>query len=135
MNKTVRIIAVTLLILLGISAIYGGGAFILDPSGKLIGMPVSHLEHSPFDSFLIPGLILFLFNGVSSLVIAVITLKRNNYAPILIMLQGIVQVIWIIVQVAMIRSTSALHYICFTVGVLLIISGYKLYKEMRHLKK
>jgi hypothetical protein len=54
-----------LLSFLGISAIGGGGALIISPSGKLLGgLPLSILEQSPFDDFLVPGIILFLVLGI-----------------------------------------------------------------------
>ncbi len=49
---------------LSISGLYGGCTLILDPSGALMKMPVSVLEHSPFRTFLIPGLILVSLLGV-----------------------------------------------------------------------
>lgn len=132
MYKSIRIIAVILLILLGISAIFGGGAFIIDPSGELIQMPVSLLEHSPFSTFLIPGLILFLLNGVSSIVIAVFVIRVYRYYPELVIFQGIVQDLWIVAQLIMIQSISVLHYVFFTVGSLLIISGAVLRKKSKY---
>ena len=127
--KILRIAATILLIFLGISALFGGGAFIVDPSGSLIQMPLSHLEHSPFKNFLIPGLILFLFNGVSGIVIAILAIRKYRFYT---ELQGIVQDVWIVVQLIMIRSVSFLHYICFTVGTLLIITGVILRKRIKN---
>ena len=130
--KILRIAAIILLIFLGISALFGGGAFIVDPSGSLIQMPLSHLEHSPFKNFLIPGLILFLFNGVSGIVIAILVIRKYRFYPELVVLQGIVQDVWIVVQLIMIRSVSFLHYTCFTVGTLLIITGVILRKRIKN---
>jgi hypothetical protein len=131
MVKFIRFITIVLLFFLGISAIYGGGTLVIDPSGKLLGMPISHLEHSPFSSFLIPGLILFLFNGVSAIIIAVMAIRKHRLFTLLVICQGIVQVMWILIQVAMLRSTSVLHFICFAVGALLIIAGIILRKKAK----
>ncbi|MEI7898596.1 MAG: hypothetical protein WCJ26_16285 [bacterium] len=58
-------ILLVLLSFLGISAIGGGGALIISPSGKLLGgLPLSILEKSPFNDFLIPGIILFVVLGL-----------------------------------------------------------------------
>ena len=58
-------IHISLLLFLGISAIYGGGALIISPSGRLLGgLPLSILKNSPFSSFLVPGIILCLVIGV-----------------------------------------------------------------------
>jgi hypothetical protein len=130
--KILRIAAIILLIFLGISAIFGGGAFIIDPSGELIQMPISLLEHSPFSTFLIPGLILFLFNGVSSIVITILLIRKYGFYTELVILQGIIRDVWIVVQLIMIQSISVLHYIFFTVGALLIISGFILRKKTKY---
>lgn len=70
----------TLLILLaflGISAIGGGGALIISPSGELLGgLPLSILERSPFDNFLFPGIILFVVLGVFPGLIIFALLKK-----------------------------------------------------------
>jgi len=63
--KTVRNILLFLLAFLGLSAIGGVGALIISHSGKLLGgLPLSILERSPFDNFLVPGIILFVVLGL-----------------------------------------------------------------------
>lgn len=63
--KTARNIHLFLLFFLGLSAIGGGSALIISPSGKLLGgLPLSILQNSPFTNFLIPGIILFAVLGL-----------------------------------------------------------------------
>jgi hypothetical protein len=50
---------------LGLGALGGGGLLIISPGGNLIGMPLSMLEKSPFYSFFIPGIILFILLGIA----------------------------------------------------------------------
>ena len=72
-----RNIHLLLLAILGLSAIGGGGALIISPSGKLLGgLPLSILQHSPFDNFLIPGIILFIILGVFPLFIVFALIKK-----------------------------------------------------------
>ena len=60
-----RTIHFLLLSFLGLSAIGGGSALIISPSGKLIGgLPLSILNNSPFNNFFIPGIILFVVLGL-----------------------------------------------------------------------
>jgi hypothetical protein len=59
-TKTARNVLLFLLMFLALGAIVGGGALIPSPSGELLKMPLSNLGSSPFNSFLIPGIILFL---------------------------------------------------------------------------
>ena len=59
-----RIIFLFLLGFLGLGAIGGGLTVIISPSGALVGMPLSMLDESPFTSFLLPGVFLFLVLGL-----------------------------------------------------------------------
>ncbi|OOV13275.1 hypothetical protein [Flavobacterium sp. LM4] len=77
MKKEGQKIHHALLSFLGITAMIGGGALIISPSGKLLGgLPLSILENSPFPDFLIPGIILFVVLGFLPLLIAVALIKR-----------------------------------------------------------
>ena len=48
-------------IFLGLNGLMGGGAFLIAPDGRLLQIPVSYLNNTPFHNFLIPGLLLFMF--------------------------------------------------------------------------
>ena len=54
----------------------GGGAMIVNPESGL-SFPRSFLEGAPFDSFLIPGILLVISNGVLPTVVAVGALRRR----------------------------------------------------------
>lgn len=60
-SKSARNILIALLAFLGLGAIGGGGVLIISPDGTLIGMPLSMLNNSPFESFLFRELFCFLF--------------------------------------------------------------------------
>ncbi|GAB4055891.1 hypothetical protein [Spirosoma litoris] len=76
-TKSARKILPSLLVFLGIGALGGGGALVVSPSGELMHMPLSMLAHSPFGSFLIPGIILFLLLGVWPCLVAYALLKKT----------------------------------------------------------
>ena len=63
-TKTTRNVFLFSLAFLGIGAIYGGGTLIISPTGELLKMPLSLLEKSPFNDYLIPGIILFSVLGL-----------------------------------------------------------------------
>ena len=75
-TKSARNILIALLAFLGLGAIGGGGVLIISPGGELIGMPLSLLNHSPFKSFLFPGIILFSILGIAPLTIIIALLKK-----------------------------------------------------------
>jgi hypothetical protein len=82
--KSLRNLLIFLLALLGLGAIFGGTLFIISPSGKLFGMPLSMLENSPFNNFLIPGIILFSVLGLVpiGLTFALIKRPQNKFAEL-----------------------------------------------------
>jgi hypothetical protein len=80
--KFTRNLLPILLAFLGVGAIFGGVVLIISPSGKLFGMPLSILDNSPFNDFLIPGIILFLVLGLSPCLLAIALIKKptNRFA-------------------------------------------------------
>jgi hypothetical protein len=63
-NKFFRYLLILLLFVLGINGMTGGLLLMLKPNGSLIKMDINWLSGSPFINFLIPGILLFVFNGV-----------------------------------------------------------------------
>jgi hypothetical protein len=101
-----------------------------DPSGETLDMPIRFLEHSPFKTFLVPGIILFITNGLFSLLFAVMALlKFMNYSW-LVIFQGFILVGWLTIQIIMIREIyGPLHVLYYSVGFLLIASGWILARQ------
>lgn len=58
-----------LMLFQGISGLYGGIALVIDPTGELLQMPISMLENSPFNNFLVPGVILLTMLGIFPMVV------------------------------------------------------------------
>ncbi|MED4052848.1 hypothetical protein P4654_01570 [Niallia taxi] len=54
------------LLLVGISAVATGIGLVFQPNGSTLGMSVELLAESPFQSFLIPGILLFIIIGLAS---------------------------------------------------------------------
>lgn len=130
--KTLRIISVSLLIFVGINAIVAGFLFMYDPSGSMMGMKQDYLQYSPFNNYLIPGLVLFLVQGVLSIWSAMWCIKRKSFYPLMIMAQGILLGGWILIQVMMVHDFNALHSAMLTIGATLLICGIVLKRRIRH---
>ena len=85
-GATRRPAAVTALIVvqvfLALGALAGGAALVASPRGGIIKLPLSDLQGSPFNDFLIPGLILFVVLGVGPLVVALALLRRPRSAAL-----------------------------------------------------
>lgn len=87
--KIILKIFVSLLLLFnGIGAVYGGWNLMTHPDGSSLQMSVAYLEHSPFNDYFIPGIILFIANGLCSfIVLATILFNLKDY-PWFIIAQG-----------------------------------------------
>ncbi|WP_273568059.1 hypothetical protein [Maribacter halichondriae] len=125
MDKTLHILAVILLIFLGVTSILGGLGLMGDPTGAAIGIPAKLLESTIFDNYLLPGIILFLSNGISSLVIAFFVVKKASKYSVLIVLQGIVLLGWLAVELLINLGFfyAPLHITYYLVGIALIVLG------------
>jgi hypothetical protein len=78
-ERTVRNLLLILLAFLGLGAMGGGGVLIISPGGKMMGMPLSMLDTSPFSNFLVPGILLFLFLGLIPGLLVFALLRKPEY--------------------------------------------------------
>jgi hypothetical protein len=108
---------------IGLSALAGGFMFIKDPSGAALDMSVSMLEGSIFTDFLVPGLFLFLVNGLGSLIGAGLTFTRNRSAGLAAIALGIILVAWILIQISIIRSILLIHGLYIVLGLAELMLG------------
>jgi hypothetical protein len=127
--KIVRGIAMAVLGFLCLSAIAGAVPMILDPSGGMMHMPLSLLEHSPFHTYLIPGIILLLANGVLSLLVLVATARRWPRYAWGVALQGCILTGWIVVEVILLHLLIWAHYLYGAIGLALIVLGLVLVRK------
>lgn len=124
-----------LLVLLGFGAVAGGGVLMLAPDGSLMGMPVSQLNNSPFTNYYIPGLVLFLCNGIYPFFVTCCIMKRPNWQiPVrlnpfksmhwtwsAILLSGAIVSGWIVMQVIWLGYSSFLQPLYFFYGIIIIL--------------
>jgi len=75
-TNTARNVLLILLGFLALGAIIGGGTLTISPTGKLLRMPLYLLEKSPFNNYLIPGIILFSVFGLAPLLLIFALLKK-----------------------------------------------------------
>ena len=118
-----------------ISAMFGGIEFILSPSGNLLKMPVTSLEHSPFTDFLVPGLILLILLGLFPAFAAyclifrpkrkwvnILNIYRDRHSGWTYALYtGLMLIIWITVQIAMVGYGSLIQTLYASIGILITI--------------
>ena len=109
--------AVVLLLVLGVGALAGGAALVSQPDGSVMKFPLSLLAGSPFADYFFPGLILGGLFGLGSFATAVLGLRGWRVAPFLAFAIGCGQMIWIVVELAIIKELSFLHPTMFGIGL------------------
>ena len=125
MKKALRILAFLLLLFLGFGGIYGAWMLISDPSGGNFEWSLSLLDGTPFNSFLIPGIILALSNGIFPMFVAITLVLKIKYSGCLLLVQGGVTTVWLTAQLICNPDffVPEMHYSSYAVGGLLAIIG------------
>jgi hypothetical protein len=123
MKQFIRFSIITILFFTSVSALFGGGALLLSPNGDFLQMSPKLLSGSPFKDFFIPGLALFIMLGLSSLIIASIALALRRNFPLLIIYQGIVVIIFLVVEIVSIKTFDALQVVYALDGLALLLLG------------
>lgn len=126
-KKSVKSISLyTLMVLIffqGLSGLFGGLTLVIDPTGELLQMPLSMLEGSPFDTFLIPGIILLTILGIFPMSVVYGLWKRRIWAWTGALAVSIALIIWIGVEIWMVgyHSEPPLQLIYGLLGLILLI--------------
>ncbi len=133
-KKTLPIVYVlgVLHLFIGLNATVSGLLFLLKPDGAWVGMQPGWLERTPFESYFIPGLLLLILLGIPSLIVfyglfmppskwsSVKLHRTTHWAWIASLLEGLLVILWIIIQVIL------THYfwmqpVIIVIGMLIVI--------------
>jgi hypothetical protein len=118
-----------------VGAIYGGISLMNDPSGESIHLPVKLLEGTIFNSYIIPGIILFLLLGFFPLFLIFPLIFKPNW-PIINNLNiyksyhwawsytlytSLMLIIWINIQMMILSTGSVMQGIYGLLGIFILI--------------
>ncbi|TFD91124.1 hypothetical protein E3T61_09660 [Cryobacterium lactosi] len=96
-----------------------GGIGLLFANG--LGMPLYLLDDSPFDSFIVPGLILLLIVGGTQALAVLLQHRRHPWFPAAAGVAGFGMIIWIYVEVALLPGYAFLMTLYFSTAVLQLV--------------
>ena len=113
-----RKLLILILFFLGATAVVGGIQLIRTNG---MGMPQEWLATTPFSSFLIPGLILSIIVGGTSLLAILLLIRHHKYGLETSAIAGFGVQIWIFTQIYMLHHASFLQIVYFTTGILILI--------------
>ena len=128
-----RPLLLILLTFLGITAAYGGWLLMKDPTGSIIQLPSQWIAQTLFKNYFIPGIILFLVLGLGSFVSAVVAFRAKSAAAYLpAIAQGLAVLVWLAVQLLVIRQTFFLQGVYAVLGLLMLWLAWRLYTRAKH---
>lgn len=117
--NAVRKFLIFVLILVGISSIAGG--LVLMIGSDLAGIPVEWLQ-PVFTSFFWPGMILAVVVGGTHIVAAVLLWRNSPFALYATAKAGFALVIWVFVELSIIKHTNWLQWLYFGFGIYTLVA-------------
>jgi len=127
--KTNSIILACIQVIIAIGAIPAGLGFLIDTSGIVMGASTAMLANSPFETFLIPGLFLFLVNGIGNAAGSLLSFRNHRIAGNAGLLLGVILCLWILIQVYWIGLSSFLQPLFLVVGLAEVILSLRQIKN------
>ncbi len=127
--------SIVLLFLVGIGALISGAMLFLAPDGHLMQWTTDELAGTPFTSYLVPGIVLFTFIGIFPIFVGLGLLKwlpwtwpevinpfkRMHWAWTGQWAAGVIMLIWIGVETALLGLVSFLQPVIIVYGAILIL--------------
>lgn len=106
-----------------LSALAGGAELVWMRRGNEVLPPLDILRHTPFPDFLVPGLLLGVVVGGTSLAAMVAAWRRSPYTLDLTVAAGGALSVWILDELALLRDTHWLHALYGGLGLALLTLG------------
>lgn len=104
-----------------VGALYGGYQLVRYPDGSALGLDPILLTHSPFTDFRIPGIILMVIIGMFNLVSLFFFFIADGVAVKLLKWQGTILLIWLVIQIIMIRDINYMHAVFGLIGLMFVL--------------
>lgn len=123
-------LVLSLCLFTGVTAV-GGGLMLITSPPRFQGPPSELLARAPFDSSLIPGLLLFLVIGLGNLAAAALEARRIRGSEVAVLFAGAALTTWIVTQLVMIRTVSWLQLVYLLIGAVTLGSALWLWR-VRH---
>ncbi len=123
-ENIIRYSLIILLLLVAINA-FSGGFYGMAGAESV---PKEWLKGSPFSSYFIPGLFLFIVVGGSAFLAAIFMLRRHRLARKAAYVCGIIILLWLLVQVIIIGYVSWMQPTTATAAIIILLLTWQLSK-------
>jgi menaquinone-dependent protoporphyrinogen oxidase len=110
-------LTVTLCLFAGVTALAGGVELMTYSTGAAWLPPLSVLAHTPFATFVVPGVLLFTFVGFPNLAAAIALLVRRRWSGLLAFAAGAALAVWIVSEMVLLRAPSGVEVFYLALGL------------------
>jgi hypothetical protein len=132
MKRKIPVILGIIQAFVALGAIPAGLSMICIPDGSGLKMSTDLLLYSPFHDFLIPGIFLFIINGILNLASAILSFIRNKYTGFFGVCLGFFLITWVSVQVYITGLISFMQPLFFFIGLSeLLLATLLVYKNIK----
>lgn len=97
--------------------VVGSLAALLPGATETLGITTDILKHSPFSTFLFPGLFLLIIIGGGNYLGSFYLYRKVKEGMWLILLLGLLMMCWILIQIYFLRMINILHIVFFLCGM------------------
>ena len=111
------------LLFVGIGGIAGGVPLVLDPSGASLGMDLAVLTNSPFSTYLVPGFVVLIVNGLLPCVLAIAAFRQHRRTAEIGIVFGLWLIGYMIAQIWWIGLIAGIQYLFSIVGIVTLFLG------------
>ena len=133
-SRGLRLTLVALLAFVGLGGIFGGVQMLADPYGPM-GMSTQMMARTPFDSFVVPGVLLLLLVGVPPLLLAVAFLTRSHPHPGWVVAFGVGLMAWVVIQWVVVDAWLWLQPAILGVGFVTAVVAAVLWRRGNHVRE
>jgi hypothetical protein len=130
-------VGIVLQFLLSLGALAGGAGLAAMPDqGGPMRLSMSWLEGTPFPDYTIPGIVLFLGNGLLPLGAIYLILRRHPMAALATMGVGLWSIAWLVAEVFFIQEFIPLFHGGYgLLGLAIAACGYAEWRSRRGLRR
>lgn len=121
-----RLALLIMMSFVAITALPSGLLMMYYSDGSLFGFSPDLLAATPFKSYFVPGLILALVVGGSSLMTLLLVMYQSPFSYRVALLSGIVLLIWILAEFILFPYRHWLQGLYLGAGLLIILTSYQL---------
>lgn len=121
-----RIVLLILISFITLSAIPVGLLMMYDPEGVSLGLSASLLGDTPFHNYFIPGLLLALMVGGTSLITLFLLMNQSTAAYRMALVSGLITVGWTLIQFIFFPYIYGIQGAYLAVGILITLDAYQL---------